>query len=66
MGRSGPARRGALQPLPPARYEFAIWKGGKVNTDYHVAFDAHCYSAPLPAGVFSGAPPTIAVRIDSA
>jgi transposase len=38
--------RGALQPLPPTRYEFAIWKPAKVNIDYHVEFDTRCYSVP--------------------
>jgi transposase len=38
--------RGALQPLPPTRYEFAIWKPAKVNIDYHVEFDTRLYSVP--------------------
>jgi transposase len=38
--------RAALQPLPPSRYEFALWKRAKVNIDYHVEFDGHYYSAP--------------------
>jgi transposase len=38
--------RCALQPLPPTRYEFAIWKTAKVNIDYHVEFDMHLYSVP--------------------
>jgi transposase len=38
--------RGALQSLPPSRYEFAIWKPAKVNIDYHVEFDTRLYSVP--------------------
>ena len=36
----------ALRPLPATRYEFATWKRGKLNIDYHVEFDHHYYSAP--------------------
>jgi transposase len=38
--------KAALRPLPTARYEFATWKKGKLNIDYHVEFDHHYYSAP--------------------
>ncbi len=38
--------RGALQPLPATRYEFALWKPAKVNIDYHVEFDTRFYSVP--------------------
>ena len=40
--------RAALRPLPATRYEFATWKRGKLNIDYHVEFDHHYYSAPHP------------------
>jgi transposase len=36
--------RGALKPLPAARYEFAEWTRPRVNIDYHVEFDDHFYS----------------------
>ena len=38
--------RPALQPLPPQRYEFAVWKPAKVNIDYHVEFADRYYSVP--------------------
>jgi transposase len=38
--------REALQPLPAARYEFAMWKPARVNIDYHVEFDTRYYSVP--------------------
>jgi hypothetical protein len=38
--------RGALQPLPPTRDEFATWKPAKVNIDYHIEFDTRLYSVP--------------------
>jgi transposase len=38
--------RGALQPLPATRYEFARWKPARVNIDYHVEFETRCYSVP--------------------
>jgi transposase len=36
----------ALKPLPPAPYEFAYWKRGKVNIDCHVQIENNFYSAP--------------------
>ena len=36
----------ALRPLPQKRYEFAEWSHPKVNIDYHVVVDKHCYSVP--------------------
>jgi transposase len=36
----------ALKPLPPTRFVYAQWKDAKVNLDYHVEFDCHCYSVP--------------------
>ncbi len=36
----------ALRPLPATRYEFAEWRRAKVNIDYHIAVDKHCYSVP--------------------
>ncbi len=38
--------RPALQRLPVDRYEFAEWRDAKVNIDYHIAVDKHCYSVP--------------------
>lgn len=38
--------RGALKPLPVARYEIAVWKQGKVHGDGYVVFDYAFYSAP--------------------
>jgi transposase len=38
--------RPALKALPATRYEFAEWKTARVNIDYHVEFDHHCYSVP--------------------
>ena len=38
--------RPALRPLPPARYEYAEWRRAKVNIDYHIAVEKHCYSVP--------------------
>ena len=39
--------RPALRPLPPERYEFALFKPVKVNIDYHVETpDRHYYSVP--------------------
>jgi transposase len=38
--------RGVLRPLPKTRYEFAEWKKGKLNADYHVEIEGHYYSAP--------------------
>lgn len=38
--------RPALKPLPATPYEYADWKQVKVNIDYHVSFDDHCYSVP--------------------
>lgn len=35
-----------LKPLPATRYEFAQWKRGIVNIDYHVEVDDHYYSVP--------------------
>jgi len=34
----------ALKPLPPTRYEFAVWKKAEVNIDYHVDVDHTYYS----------------------
>jgi transposase len=38
--------RPALRQLPPAPYEFAVWKTATVNVDYHVEVDRHWYSVP--------------------
>jgi len=38
--------RPALQPLPECRYELAEWRKAKVNIDYHVQVENHCYSVP--------------------
>ena len=36
----------ALRPWPTQRYEYGNWETHRVNIDYHVAFDHHCYSVP--------------------
>lgn len=36
----------ALRPLPSRRYELGEWRCAKVNIDYHVQLDWHCYSVP--------------------
>lgn len=38
--------RPALRPLPAERYEYAEWREAKVNIDYHIAVEKHCYSVP--------------------
>jgi transposase len=38
--------RPALRSLPEHPYEYATWKGAKVNIDYHVDVDGHYYSVP--------------------
>jgi transposase len=38
--------RPALRPLPPERYQFALWRRASVNIDYHVDVDRHYYSVP--------------------
>jgi len=38
--------RPAMRPLPPAGYEYAVWKRAKVNIDYHLDVDRHYYSVP--------------------
>ena len=38
--------RPALRPLPATPYEYATWKKAKVNIDYHVEVERHCYSVP--------------------
>ena len=38
--------RPAMKPLPLTRYEFAEWKKGIVNIDYHVDVTGHYYSVP--------------------
>jgi transposase len=36
----------AAQPLPERRYEYAEWKKARVNIDYHIEIERHCYSVP--------------------
>jgi len=38
--------RPALKALPTTPYEYASWKKAKVNIDYHIEIDRHCYSVP--------------------
>lgn len=33
--------------LPPAHYEYALWKKVTVNIDYHIEVDSHYYSVPF-------------------
>ena len=40
--------RPALRPLPTDRYVYAEWRKARVNIDYHVEVDHHCYSVPHP------------------
>jgi len=34
----------ALLPLPPVRYEFAVWKKARVNIDCHIEVEHNYYS----------------------
>jgi transposase len=36
----------ALSALPADAFDYAGWKKGTLNIDYHIAFDDHFYSAP--------------------
>jgi len=36
----------ALKALPAERYQYGEWKTARVNIDYHIEFDHHCYSVP--------------------
>jgi transposase len=38
--------RPALRPLPPERYQFALWRRATVNIDYHLDVERHYYSVP--------------------
>ena len=38
--------RPALKPLPLHPYQYVAIKPVKVNIDYHVQYDVHCYSVP--------------------
>jgi transposase len=38
--------RPALKPLPDTRFEFGQWKTTRVDLNYHVEIDRHCYSVP--------------------
>jgi transposase len=38
--------RPRLRPVPTTPYEYADWKGARVNIDYHVEFEKHYYSVP--------------------
>jgi hypothetical protein len=38
--------RPALEPLPPAAYEYVEWRLRRVSLDYHVDIDGHYYSIP--------------------
>ena len=39
--------RPVLRPLPAQRYRYGEWSKPKVNIDYHVEVDHHCYSVPF-------------------
>jgi transposase len=39
--------RPVLQPLPPTRFTYGEWKKARVNIDYHVELERHCYSVPF-------------------
>jgi transposase len=36
----------ALKPLPATGFEFGQWKTTRVNLNYHIEVDRHCYSVP--------------------
>jgi transposase len=36
----------ALRPLPAERFEYGEWRTARVNIDYHIEFERHCYSVP--------------------
>lgn len=36
----------ALRPLPADAFEYAEWRKGRVNIDYHMLVDNHLYSVP--------------------
>ncbi len=38
--------RPALRPLPAERFQYGEWRAARVNIDYHIEFDRHCYSVP--------------------
>ena len=38
--------RPAMKALPPAPYEYALWKRATVGIDYHVDVERHYYSVP--------------------
>lgn len=39
--------RPALKPLPSEPFVFGVWKKARVNIDYHVEIERHCYSVPF-------------------
>jgi transposase len=36
----------ALRPLPAERFVYTEWRQARVNIDYHVDIERHCYSVP--------------------
>src|SRR4030095_7478523 len=38
--------RPALRPLPAERFVYTEWRQARVNIDYHVEVERHCYSVP--------------------
>jgi transposase len=46
LARFEPVERAALRPLPPRRYDLAIWKRAGLHRDCHVVFEGSYYSAP--------------------
>lgn len=46
LARFERAEKPALRPLPPARYEAAVYKLVKLHPDCHVVFEQSYYSAP--------------------
>jgi len=38
--------RPALRPLPGERFQYGEWRTARVNIDYHIEFERHCYSVP--------------------
>ncbi len=39
--------RPALKPLPAEPFVFSQWKKARVNIDYHIEVERHCYSVPF-------------------
>lgn len=47
LDRFAQTERAALQPLPPAPYDLAVWGKARVYRDCHLTFQGSYYSAPF-------------------